>query len=187
MGVDGHGAVVASNQVVQQIEDLQLTVGEGPGLDAFELGVPVLEPYLEDAPGIWPFFRPRALSLGVASVFAFPLQVGVIRLGVLNLYRDSPGLLCMEELADALVLVDVATQGILDLQAQGPSYHLLLDNSGQRARVHEATGRLSVQIGSDMATALACIRSYAFAQDRSIFEIADDVVAGRLRLNRRQP
>ena len=31
------------------------------------------------------------MAAGVAAVFAFPLQVGGIRLGVLDLYRDTPG------------------------------------------------------------------------------------------------
>ena len=178
------GGLWASNEVVRWLEDAQLGLGEGPGLEAFEQGVPVLEPNLGDVSARWPLFRSAALDLGVAAVFAFPLQVGVIRLGALNLYRDRPGLPTNEELSDTLVLTDVATQGILDLQAQGSIYWRLFDPNGERARVHRATGIIAAQINSDMATALACMRSYAFGSGCSIYEVADDVIAHRLRLKR---
>ena len=79
---------------------------------------------------------------------------------------------------------EVPTQGMLDLQAQGSVYWHLFEPSGQRARVHQATGMVAAQINSDIATALACIRSHAFANERSIYDVADDVIARRLRLSR---
>lgn len=176
-----------SNEVVERLEDAQLGLGEGPGLAAFQGGLPVLVPSLVDASVRWPFFCSAARDLGVGAVFAFPLQVGVIRLGSLTLYRAGPGELPGPELADTLVLVDVATQGILDLQAQGAMYWRLFDPSGHRARLHRATGVIAAQIDADMATALACIRSFAFSNDRSIHGVADDVIAGRLRLKRQPP
>jgi hypothetical protein len=184
MTASAQGAAWASNEVAEELEDLQLGLGEGPGLEAFRLGGPVLEPNLGDATARWPFFRPQALDLGVRALFALPLQIGAIRLGALDLYRDSPGLLSADELADALVLVDVATQGMLDLQAQGSVYWHLFEPSGQRARVHQATGMVAAQINSDIATALACLRSHAFANERSIYDVADDVIGRRLRLSR---
>src|SRR5450755_3611990 len=39
----------------------------------------------------WPVFAPAAATVGVAATFAFPVQVGGIRLGVLDLYRDTTG------------------------------------------------------------------------------------------------
>jgi AmiR/NasT family two-component response regulator len=56
------------------------------------------------------------------------------------------------------------------------------DHMGQRARVHQATGMISVQIGADMTAALARIRAYAFVNEISIFEVADMVLDRTLRL-----
>src|ERR1051325_5839133 len=56
----------------------------------------------------WPVFAPAALHAGVGAVFALPLQVGGMRLGVLDLYRAGPGGLDRQQLADALVLADTA-------------------------------------------------------------------------------
>src|SRR5579863_10372512 len=74
---------------VAEIEDLQFALGEGPCLEAFRDGVPVLEPELSGGlAGRWPEFGRHAAALGAQAVFVLPLQLGAIRLGVLYLYRD---------------------------------------------------------------------------------------------------
>jgi hypothetical protein len=176
------GAVWASDAVSQTVEDLQFSLGEGPALDAFTWGAPALEPSLATS-SRWPFFGPQAVALGVEAVFALPLQVGVICLGAVNLFRDSSGFLSPYELADALVLADVVTEDLIDLQAQGMLHWAPSDYLGQRARVHQATGMVSVQIGADMTSALARIRAYAYVNELSIFEVADMVLARTLRLS----
>jgi hypothetical protein len=179
---NGLGAVWASDGASLAAEDLQFTLGEGPALDAFRSAAPALEPSLADAAARWPFFAPAARGLGVQAAFSFPLQMGIIGLGALNLFRDSSGFLSDDKLADALVLADVVTEDLIDLQALGELHWGPSDHLGQRARVHQATGMVSVQIDSDMSTALACIRAYSFANEISIFEVADQVLGRTLRL-----
>src|SRR6267378_7901821 len=162
------GAVWASDVASRTVEDLQFALGEGPALDAFNGSAPALEPSLAES-SRWPFFGPHALALGVEAVFAFPLQVGVICLGTVNLFRDSPGFLSRDELADALVLADVVTEDLIDLQVQGMLQWAPSDHLGQQARVHQATGMVSVQIANDMTAALARIRAYAYVNELSIF------------------
>ncbi len=178
------GAIWASDELAQAVEDLQFALNEGPALDAHLLGGPALEPFLAKASGRWPFFSPAAVGLGVGAVFSFPLQMGVIRLGALNLFRREPGLMTTAQLSDALVLADVATQDIIDLQAEGALRLRLSNRFAERARVHQATGMVAAQIESDMGSALARIRGYAFANEISIFEVAEEVIARRLRLNK---
>jgi len=108
--------------------------------------------------------------------------MGVIRLGALHVSKPTPGLLSDDCLAQALMLVDLATQGILDLQAQGTIYWRLFDPVGERARVHHAAGIIAAQIRCDLATAMACLRAYSFSTERSIFDVADDVIVHRLHL-----
>jgi hypothetical protein len=176
------GAVWASDPLAETVEDLQFALGEGPALDAHRLGHPALEPNLAGAASRWPFFAPQAVDLGIRAVFSYPLQIGVIRLGALNLFQKEPGWLSREQLSDALVLADVATQDIIDLQAEGAIHWPLSDRFAERARVHQATGMVAAQIESDMAGALARIRGYAFANELTIFEVAEEVIARRLRL-----
>ena len=48
--------------------------------------------------------------------------------------------------------------------------------------VHNAAGMVSVQQGISITEALIRLRAYAFSNDRLLADIAEDVVARRLRL-----
>jgi GAF domain/ANTAR domain len=181
------GTVAVSDGGALQLEELQFTLGQGPCVDASRTGRPVLAPDLAGtSPRTWPQFGAGADAAGLRAVFAFPLQVGGIRLGVLDLYRDTVGDLSQKELADALSFTDAATQLLLDLQAQDtargiPAPHALavLDD---RAEVHQATGFVSVRAGVSLAQALALLRARAYAEGRPIGDLARDVLDGMVQL-----
>jgi hypothetical protein len=48
--------------------------------------------------------------------------------------------------------------------------------------VHNAAGMVAVQQGVSVAEALIRLRAFAFGNDRLLADVADDVVARRLRL-----
>jgi ANTAR domain len=179
--------IYASDQVASDLEELTLTFGEGPCVDAFT-GGPLLVADLmaSDCLALWPVFAPAAAQAGVRAVFALPLQVGAIRLGVLSLYRAQPGDLDREQLADALVLADTACALLLDAaQTDGPrpDGHWPEQAAPQHPEVHQATGMIIVQLGVTAAVALIRLRAYAYAHDRRLHDVAADVVARRLRFH----
>ncbi|MDQ7810732.1 GAF and ANTAR domain-containing protein [Amycolatopsis sp. A133] len=174
------GLVHASDPVSAGLEDLQLTVGEGPCLDAFAAGGPVLVSDLAADLGRWPAFGPAAAGLGAAAVFSFPLQVGVVRLGSMDLYRDRPGPLTPLQLTDALILADLATHAVID-QLDGHATTDLSWLADAHVEVHQATGMVSVQLGATTETALLRLRGYAFTHDVTVTHAARQVVARRLR------
>jgi len=106
--------VCASSPLSRHLEDLQLTAGQGPCLDAYAAGAAVLVGDLSGERHRWPGFTPDAIAAGVAAVFSFPLQVGAVRLGTLDLYRSTAGPLERAQLADALVLAGLATEILLE-------------------------------------------------------------------------
>jgi hypothetical protein len=53
-------------------------------------GSPVLILDLEPVTERWPGFAPAAVAAGTRALFAFPLQAGAIRVGVLSLNRVQP-------------------------------------------------------------------------------------------------
>jgi hypothetical protein len=172
------GIVAATDGAARELEELQFTLGEGPCVDASQTGRPVLQPDLaRTAPVRWPGFAGGALEAGVRAVFAFPLRVGAIRLGVLDLYRDRAGVLSTEELAEALSFADAATLLLLHEQAStAPSSAVpVLDD---RAEVHQATGVVSVQAAVSLAEALVLLRARAFADQRPLGDLARDVLTG---------
>lgn len=174
----------ASGKLSGRVEELQFSLGEGPCLDAFRTGSPSLEPDLSDGGWRrWPMFTDAALDAGVQAVFAFPLQVGAACFGVLDIARTTPGMLDNEQLADALVLADIATDAILQMQG-GASSDRVADELGgigsERIVVHQATGMVSAQVGVDIAAALARLRAHAFTDGRAITDVAREVVDGTL-------
>jgi hypothetical protein len=186
MDEDGlQGSLCATNPVSELIAQLQYTLGEGPGHDAYRQARPVLEPDLAD-PQIqrWVAFSGPALEAGVRAVFGFPLHVGGIGLGTLDLYCDRPGTLTADQHADALVMAEVAAETVLGLQAHAPIGRLAAEletGSDFRYVVHQACGMVSVQLGVSVAQALVRLRAYAFANDRALDDVAQDVVARELR------
>jgi hypothetical protein len=188
MANSGPGAMLASTDGPARVmEELQFTLGEGPCVDASRSGRPVLLPELEHAASqLWPGFTAGALDAGVRAIFALPLQVGGIRVGVLDLYRDVEGALDDRELAEALAFADAATSILLTLQARaGPEGrdHGLAELVEDRAEVHQATGMISVQAGLDLAAALVLLRAHSYAAERPILSIARQVLARTLRFD----
>jgi hypothetical protein len=51
------------------------------------------------------------------------------------------------------------------------------------ARVHQATGMISVQLGVSLAEALLRLRAHAYGQDRPVADVAADVVGRRMRFD----
>jgi hypothetical protein len=182
--------VYATDRVAGELEEWQLTFGQGPCVDAFSNGGPVLAGDLSaaDCLGRWPVFTPAALGSGARAVFALPLQVGAIRVGVLDLYRTRPGPLSTHELADALAFAETAGTMLLDSAAgaQPDTAELAWqrdDPTAHQAQVHQATGMVLVQLGVSAEAAFARLRAYAYAHNRRLGEVAGDVVERRLRFD----
>jgi len=183
------GAVCTTNDVSALVEDLQYALGEGPCVDAYHQDRPVLEPDLADPQTArWPGFSGPAVDAGVRAVFGFPLQVGAVRLGALNLYCEQPGALSDDQHADALVMADVAAQAVLVLQAGAPPGRLAteLEASGDfQYVIHQAAGMVAAQLDVSVGVALIRLRAYAFGNDQPLVAVADQVVARTLRFDAR--
>jgi hypothetical protein len=196
IGLTGAGVMVLHNGVPQAslcstgpvaalIEELQYTLGEGPCIDAHRTGTVIAEPNLA-APATprWPAFTSEALGAGARAVFGFPIRIGAARIGALNVFRDGSGSLSDEQHADALVMADVIARTILDSQAHAESGAIAVElNADIHSVVHQAAGMVSVQLDISVGDALARLRAYAFGADRSITEVARDVVARVLHFN----
>jgi hypothetical protein len=180
------GSLCSSDDVSQLIEDLQYTLGEGPCVDAYQGDKFVTEPDLADPQTRrWLAFSPPALKAGARAVFGFPLRIGSVRLGALNLYRDRPGELSADEHADALVLAEVTARWVLDAQAGAPSgvvAEQLELGADFHFAVHNAAGIVSVQEGVSVTEALIRLRAFAYSHDRLLADVAQDVITGQFRL-----
>ena len=78
MLADHHGALrfmAASNENGEMLDLLQLQNSEGPCLDCFTTGEPVLSADLTMAGDHWPLFAPAAGAAGFRSVQAVPMRM----------------------------------------------------------------------------------------------------------------
>ncbi|MET9023058.1 ANTAR domain-containing protein [Actinopolymorpha sp. NPDC004070] len=201
-GVDAATLTVRANSWVQEtwgasdewaasLEELQYTLGEGPGLDAFKTGNFVLAPYLSAEHARWPGFVQAVGSLGLVAVVAFPLQVGAIRLGTLDLFCRTAGRMTPDALTDAAVLADLAVYALLrqlgDPPADDPPEPDPAPSSGDLPlsyhEVHVATGMLAAHLNVELDEAFTRLRARAYAEDRPLLALARDVVARRVPLD----
>jgi phage FluMu protein gp41 len=180
-------SVAVSDDTTGEVEAMELMVGEGPCLDAFRTRTPCFDADLADERTVtWTAFREGALAAGVHAAFGFPVVVADDCIGVLNCYRDTAGELTTEQVADAQVVADVSGRTIVAWQADAPPGTLAwqLEKSGNYSvAVHQAVGRVSVQAAVAVDDAMAMLRAHAFADDRTIVDVASDVLSGRLRFD----
>jgi hypothetical protein len=186
-GAESAGVLAGAGRHAWTVTGLQMELGEGPCLQAHASGIPVLLPDLAAEPANrWPAFAAAALAAGVHAEFSLPLTVGPGGIGTFDLCRDRPGMLSDEHLADALVAADIARDAVLyqPYGAGGPGVAELLDTAGtDRIVIHQATGMIAAQLDDTIANALARLRAAAFASERSMYDIAQDVVQRRVRFD----
>jgi GAF domain-containing protein len=181
------GVVCATDDRAARIEDLQITVGAGPCVDAVASGGPVLLPDLDNTEDVdlarWAGFAADIRRDGVRAIFAFPLQIGAVTLGALDLHRDRPGVLTDRQLAGALLAADAAAMALLHLNTdQGDAFARdTATGTDYRLEIHQATGMVAEQLGIKLDNAMLRLRARAFADGRSLAAISADVVARRLR------
>ncbi|WP_239163614.1 GAF and ANTAR domain-containing protein [Paractinoplanes rishiriensis] len=185
------GVYAASDPLTEYIEELQFVLGEGPCWEAFSARRPVLVPDLgEVAPSRWPMYVPAVQDKGFRAVFSFPLQLGAVRLGVLDVFRRRAGSLTGDELADGFAFATVTMTALLDQHEDATSAGLgdgLADTGEHRAELFQAQGMVMVQLGVSIGEAMTRMRAYAFAHGRRLDEVARDVVARRLSFDQDRP
>lgn len=179
-----HSTVCTSDPLATALDALHLKLGEGPRWEVARTGYPALSSDLvRDANPSWPLFSADAAALGVRALFAFPIAIGGITIGAVDLYRLTAGPLGIRPTALLRSLIRAVASAAV-AEAVGSADR---DDSTERAdapalrrEVHQATGMLLVQLDVAKDDALALLRAHAFATGRSLDDVAGDVVARRL-------
>lgn len=182
-----HLPVWSSDGVSAMVEDLQITLGQGPCVDAIASGAPVLVDDLAGSPSGpaqgWPMFHDEVLRIGVRSIFAFPLVFGSVTLGNLDLYRRTPGPLGKVELNRCVTAAKALGETLVDQD----SVSLADEHLGSQLAVHRAAGIVTVQLDCTIEEALARLRAAAYAEGVTVQRIATDVEEGHRRFSREEP
>ena len=185
-GVSGQSTICSSNPTAARLDELQFDLGEGPCWDAMATRRPVLHSdFRHDDAGVWPIFTravhedPRGGD--VHAIYAFPLFVGSLDIGAVDLYSTTSTPLQSHEVADASELASVAAWQVLRRilsdtatdDAAGPGTY-------NRREVHQATGMILAQLEISASDAALLLRAHAFSSGRTVAEVASDVIERRI-------
>jgi transcriptional regulator with GAF, ATPase, and Fis domain len=179
--------MAATSETIELVELMQLQADQGPCLDCFRDGAPVLVADLGRSAERWPRFVPEAMTAGFSAVHAVPLRLRGKVLGALNLFRTTPGGLDQADATAAQALADVATVALLQQRAVSEAQTLaeqLQDALNSRVAIEQAKGVLAAQADMGMDEAFLQLRGYARAHQRLLTQVAEDIVAGRLTADR---
>lgn len=177
--------VCASDAVSARLDELQFELGEGPRWEALRTRLPVLLPDVHSSTHpSWPVLGKALAGTGVRALFVFPLTVGAIDIGVVELYRPSPWELNHADQVVAGVLAGhtawTLLRRLLAAQPSGDADPSQEARPLSRREVHQATGMVLAQTGLPAADALLLLRAHAFASGRTLLETAADVICRRL-------
>jgi hypothetical protein len=186
LAVDGGLRLMASSSEAMRIlEVFELQADEGPCMDCYRTGQPVLNIDL-GAPEVltrWPRFVPEAVAAGFGYAHAVPMRLRGTILGALNMFCVETSHLAADDAVAAQALADIATIAILQnraaLQAQ-----LLTEQLSQaltsRIVIEQAKGVLAERLSLDMEDAFSGLRRYARSNNRRLEAVAREVIAGTL-------
>jgi GAF domain-containing protein len=177
----GLDLVAASTEQTRLLELFQLQSQEGPCLESFVSGQPVLCPDLGEAVDRWPRFAPAAAEAGFAAVLALPLRLRDQVIGGMNLFTAVPGDLSEDAVSLAQALANVATIGILHERASRHREVVVeqLETAlNSRIAIEQAKGVLAARLQVSVAEAFVMLRRYARSTNQRLVALAAGVVDG---------
>ena len=178
--------VASSSESMRVLELFQIQANEGPCVDCYVGGVPVVVKSLSDPDARWPRFAPRALAQGFRSVHCLPMRLRGRTIGALNLFSEAEGALDETDVVVAQGLADVATIAILQHQTSLNSKILndqLSNALNSRIIIEQAKGMISQATACDMDLAFASLRNYARGRNERLTEVAARLVDGALAID----
>ena len=175
--------MASSSETMRMLELFELQSQEGPCLDCYRTGQPVLNQDLATVNGRWPRFAAEALAVGFHSVHALPMRLRGSVIGALNLFHIEPGEMRPADVEAAQALADVATIAILQHRAAFEAQVLneqLSHALNTRIVIEQAKGMVAEREGLDMEQAFSMLRSHARSHNLRLADVANAVIGGTL-------
>jgi GAF domain-containing protein len=183
-GPDGELRVMASSsEAMRLLELFELQAKEGPCLDCYRSGAPVLEADLAVIGTRWPHFAAEALAAGFRSVQALPMRLRGTVIGALNLFGADPAEMQRVDIDSAQALADVATIAILQQRKshQAQAVNEQLQHAlNSRIVIEQAKGMVAERESLNLHAAFSALRTYARNHNLRLVEVARAVVDGSL-------
>lgn len=194
LGVDAAGIMLAgaggelrvmasSSDAMRVLELFEVQAQEGPCLDCYRTGEPVVNEVLEAGAGRWPRFSTEAVEAGFQSVQALPLRLRGTIIGALNLFHHDRAELVQADVEVAQGFADIATIAILQHRAglEGQVLNEQLQSAlNSRVVIEQAKGVISERAGLGMEEAFRALRAHARSHNLGLLDVAQGVINGEL-------
>ncbi|RZT28024.1 GAF domain-containing protein [Kribbella sp. VKM Ac-2569] len=167
------------------LELFELQNSEGPCLECFTAGQPVVNIDLAEVQARWPRFQAATTAAGYRSVHALPLRLRGQVIGAMNLFCRDRSSLSDDDIAVGQALADVATIGLLQERTVRHGEIVAEQLQGalnSRVLIEQAKGVLAERAGLGVDAAFAVLRTYARRNGRHLSEVAAAVIDGSLDL-----
>jgi GAF domain-containing protein len=175
--------MASSSEAMRVLELFELQSQEGPCLDCYRTGQPVVNQDLARVNGRWPRFAPEALAAGFHSVHALPMRLRGTVIGALNLFHIEPGEMRQADVVAAQAMADVATIGVLQHRAALEAQVLneqLNHALNSRIVIEQAKGIIAERESLNMEQAFSALRNHARGHNLRLVDVAGDVIDGTL-------
>ena len=174
---------VSSSESARLMDLYQLQNDEGPCLECYRSGQPVVAVPLQEEQDRWPSFAPAAAREGFVGVLALPLRLRGRVIGALNLFDAQDGTLSDPEIRPvAQAMADVATIAILQErigQERDVLNQQLQTALTSRVVIEQAKGVLATHLEIEMEEAFELMRKRSRDERRRLVEVAEEVVNAR--------
>ena len=174
-------SVIVSSDAVRDLEAAELDRGRGPCVESHRVARAVIHADAEVTDPRWPEFGPQARAAGMRAAHAIPVLGGDIAIGVLNLFRATPGGLSESDAVLAQQLADAAGT-VVDQPRQSTGTQVdaeaLAAGFADAAVTERVNGILAVRLRVDIDTAHAVLRRVARERGCAVAELAAAVAAG---------
>ena len=171
--------MAASTPNAETLELFQLQNSEGPCLDCFTRGEPVVNADLAHAAPRWPTFAPRAIELGYQSVHAFPMRLREHIIGALNLFGSTDAVFDAADVRVVQALADVATIALMQERTIRRAEELteqLQSALTSRIVIEQAKGAVAALEGITTDHAFELLRNRARSSQKRLVDVAQAVL-----------
>ena len=186
VSADGELRVLASSSEAMRVLELfEAQANEGPCVDCYRGGRPIVNVKLVEADGRWPRFASQAVRAGFRSVHALPMRLRGLTIGALNMFRTEEGRMQEADVVAAQALADVATIAILQHRAVVDSLQLnrqLTEALTTRVVIEQAKGVVAESAGVNMEEAFALLRRHSRKNNLRLTDVAQAVSTKTLRV-----
>jgi GAF domain-containing protein len=182
--------MTSSSEAMRVVELFELQSQEGPCLDAYRTGQPVVNEDLAAVNGRWPRFAVVATAAGFRAADAIPMRLRRQVIGALNLFRTEPGSLEDDDVIVAQALADIATVAILQHRTaleQNVVNDQLSQALNSRVVIEQAKGMVAERERIDMVHTFDRLRRHARNHNLRLADVATHIVHGTIDISALDP